>query len=506
MSEQVSIVEADTNASEQLGALDLGSNSFHLLVANNSHGRIQIIDKYKEMVRLADGLDEHNNLDPETIERAMVCLERLGQRLRPLNPANVRVVGTNTLRKATNSDLFMRQAEAALGHKIEIVSGREEARLIFIGVCHDLGSDDSPRLIADIGGGSTEVIVGRHNTPEHLESLYMGCVSMSKKHFADGKLSQARMDAAIQDALVELEPVAGEFISSGWDSAVGASGTINAIAEVIRVNYYAQDGITPVTLDELTQRIVDAGSIENLALNGLAEERKPVIPGGIAILQGLFRGLKIKHMTAAQSAMREGIIYDLLGRQHQSDARDQTVRSLMERYRIDQGQARRVRETSLSFLSQVAMSWQLTDAHYKHILGWSADLHELGMDISHSGFHKHGAYLLENMDLPGFSRSDQSQIACLVRAHRRKLNTNLFPAEDTDLIKLATLLRLGIVLHRSRSPQALPHIQLDVKDQTVCLSFPSAWLAEHPLTMVDLENEATYLQALDLKLKVDSFD
>ncbi|MEM7097406.1 MAG: Ppx/GppA phosphatase family protein [Pseudomonadota bacterium] len=494
----------DTNP--QLGALDLGSNSFHLLVATESHGRIQIIDKYKEMVRLADGLDANNSLSTEVIERAMSCLERLGQRLRPLAINNVRVVGTNTLRKANNSALFIKQAEAALGHKIEIVSGREEARLIFLGVSHDLGIEDSRRLVVDIGGGSTEVILGRHNQPEVLESLHMGCVSMSKKHFGEGKITKKSMNAAVEEAMVELEPVAGLFTTPGWETAIGTSGTINAIAEIV-LQTSGGEHITPQSLEACIEQLFNAQTVDNIDLPGLADERKPVIAGGVAILQGIFQGLGITQMATAQSAMREGIIYDLLGRQQQSDARDQTVNSLIERYRVDRAQSRRVRETALTLLSQVAMHWALTEAHYKHILGWAADLHELGMDISHSGFHKHGAYLLENMDLPGFSRPDQSQVATLVRAHRRKLGPNLFPQDDDVLIRLAILLRLAIVLHRNRSPHNLPHIQLDVDptDATIKLGLPEQWLDEHPLTRVDLLNEANYLAAADFQLFVETF-
>ena len=268
----------------QLGALDLGSNSFHLLVAQEVKGRIQIIDKHKEMVRLAEGLCEDNSLDPEVAERALDCLRRFAQRLRTLDPANVRIVGTNTLRKAKASGDFVQRAEQITGHKIEVISGREEARLIYLGVCHDLGGNDSRRLVVDIGGGSTELILGRRAVPETLESLHMGCVSMSKRHFGDGVIDKRRMQRAITEALSELEPVALDFTSAGWEHAVGASGTANAIRDVAAQLGFG-DGITPEALTEIQRLLIDSGSTEEAKLPGLSQERRAVFPGGVAYFE-----------------------------------------------------------------------------------------------------------------------------------------------------------------------------------------------------------------------------
>ena len=486
--------------SKQLGALDLGSNSFHLLIAQESHGRVQVLDKHKEMVRLAEGLQKDGQLSKVVTERALACLERFAQRLRPLDADNVRIVGTNTLRKASDAG-FISAAEQILGHEIEIISGREEARLIFMGVCHDLGGDTTRRLVVDIGGGSTELILGRKTTPEKLESLHMGCVSMSQRFFADGTISKQAMQAAVNHALVELEPVAHDYVEEGWESSVGASGTINAVRQVLADNY-GHDLITPAGLKELRSALISSGSLDDLNLAGLAEERKAVFPGGVAIISAVFDALQIKEMTAAQAALREGLIYDLLGRHHEDDARDHTVNSLLQRYRIDEVHARQVRETSISLLSQVAMNWDLTESQHKLSIAWAATLHELGMDISHSGYHKHGGYLLENMDLPGFSRSEQQRLATLVRAHRRKIFPELFPADQPELVRLSVLLRLAIVFHRSRSHETLPHINASAKGNKLVVSVPKAWLAEHPLTAEDLANEAGYLQALEIVLDV----
>jgi exopolyphosphatase/guanosine-5'-triphosphate,3'-diphosphate pyrophosphatase len=494
-------VLAFNSRNKQLGALDLGSNSFHLLIAQESHGRLQVLDKYKEMVRLAEGLRDDNTLSDEVVERALACLERFAQRLRPLDQDNVRIVGTNTLRKANESD-FLQRAEQVLGHRIEIISGREEARMIYMGVCHDLGVDNQHRLVVDIGGGSTELILGRKTAPEQLESLHMGCVSMSVKHFNKGKVTKQNMRAAMKQALLELEPVAHKFTASGWESCVGASGSINAVCEVVNAAGSADD-ITADHLADIRDTLISTGDLGDLELPGLAEERKAVFPGGVAILSAVFDALKIDAMSVSQGALREGLIYDLLGRRHEDDARDHTVANLMQHYRIDEIHARQVRETAISLLSQVAMDWQLKESWHKLCLAWAASLHELGMDISHSGYHKHGGYLLENMDMPGFSRSEQQQLATLVRAHRRKLNLEMFGDAPIDIIRLAVLLRLAVVLHRSRSHDSLPHIGVRAKGQTLAVSLPKAWLKNHPLTREDLSNEAAFIEALSIKLEVE---
>jgi len=497
--------QALASVNKQLAALDLGSNSFHLLVAQDSSSRIQFIDKHKEMVRLAAGLGEDNELSEDVVERALDCLRRFAQRLRSLEVDNVRVVGTNTLRKAKNADEFIGLAEQALGHKIEIISGREEARLIYLGVCHDLGLVDSHRLVVDIGGGSTELILGRKSNAEKLESLHMGCVSMSQRHFAKGKLTESAMQTAINDALVELEPLTRAFTETGWDTAIGASGTINAVLDVVQAEFDAPT-ITREALSQLADKLIEAEHIDQVNLRALSDERRPVFPGGLAILIAIFDALNVDTMTTAQSALREGLIYDLLGRQHEEDARERTVTNLKQRYHVHDTQARQVRETAIGLLSQVAMDWDLRDPEHKHSLAWAADLHEIGMDISHAGFHKHGEYLLANMDMPGFSRSNQSQIALLVRAHRRKLFAEWFDKADPTQLRLTVLLRLAALLHRNRSHEALPHVSIAVsptaKGDKVVLSVPKAWMAAHPLSQLDLDQEAKYLTAVNVRLSV----
>lgn len=484
----------------QLGALDLGSNSFHLLVAQETNGRIQVLDKHKEMVRLAAGLDENSQLSKQACERALNCLGRFAQRLRPLEIENVRVVGTNTLRKAQSKN-FLQQAEAILGHKIDIISGHEEARLIYLGVCHDLGTTQQRRLIVDIGGGSTELVVGQKLTPELLESLYMGCVSMTQKCFANGKITNSNFAHAIEQSLIKLQPIAKQYIQKGWQVAIGTSGTINTVADVI-ARQFDSTTITAELLDELRHRLCKFSSMEAISLDGLSEERKPVFAGGVAILSGVFQALGISEMSTSQSALREGLIFDLIGRQHHDDARDHTVEHLMNRFSVDHSQAREVRETAIGLLAQVALNWNLAYPRTKHLLAWAADLLEIGMDIAHSGYHKHGAYLIDNMDLPGFSDEDRTQISTLVRAHRRKISRDGFNDDDLYLPRLACLLRIAALLHRNRSHESLPHINAAADNEKLELLIPKKWLKDHPLTALDLDNEKAYLEAFDIELSV----
>ncbi len=493
--------------SNQLAALDLGSNSFHLMVAQETGGRIQVIDKIKEMVRLAEGLDDDDNLSEPVISRALACLERFGQRLRELPARNVRIVATNTLRRASNASDFLRRAEAALGHKVEIISGREEARLIYLGVAHALEDEHDRRLVVDIGGGSTEIILGHRFQAERTESLYMGCVGLSRTYFADGKIRANQFKAAVNHAKQELEPVQQAYKSSGWDTAVGASGTILAIQQVLRNMGLDQSGITREGLEKIRKSLLQAKQLENISLPGLPTERAAVFPGGVAILYAIFEALDIELMQATSGALREGVIHDLLGRAYQQDVRDTTVRDLVSRYHIDEKHGRKVRETAISLLAQAAEAWLLTDPNDARVLTWAAELHEIGLDIAHSQFHRHGGYLLRYMDMAGFSSADQRQLAALVRAHRRKfpMDEGAFTGSDSErMIRLAVLLRIAVVLHRNRGSAPLPHVGVKVSGDKVRLSLPSQWLERHPLTRLDLEQEAAYLLAVPVKLSIET--
>jgi exopolyphosphatase / guanosine-5'-triphosphate,3'-diphosphate pyrophosphatase len=487
-----------------IAAVDLGSNSFHMVVARYSHGQLIILDRLREMVRLGAGLDEQGRLKREAMDMALQCLERFGQRLRDMKAESVRVVGTNTLRRAKRKGAFLDRARAALGHPIEVISGIEEARLIYLGVAHTMPSEPGRRLVADIGGGSTEIIIGEGVHAKKLESLYMGCVSMSRS-FSDGSITDKRIKRARLAARLELEPVQVTFKGYGWDHAVGSSGTIRMVSDILRARN--GDGtITPAAVESLIEHAVRVGDVSRLRLPGLSEERLPVFAGGITILAEILNVLGIGSMRAADGALREGLLYDLVGRLTNEDARARSVRAMQGRYHVDLAQAERVEQTALDFLRQTQADWELTEPFAELVISWAARLHEIGLDVSHSHYHRHGAYLLEHADMPGFPQEEQRILAYVVGSHRRKMHLealqDLSPPWHIKGEFLTVLLRLAVLLHRGRSAAPLPRIQLQAKARSLEITFPRGWLDDHPLTAADLENEVEYLRAVGFRLRV----
>jgi exopolyphosphatase/guanosine-5'-triphosphate,3'-diphosphate pyrophosphatase len=491
-----------------LAAVDLGSNSFHLIVARLEDGQLHVIDRLREMVQLAGGFDAQKNLTQEAQERALNCLSRFAERLRDLPPGAVRAVGTNTLRRARNGNAFRLLAERALGHPIEVIAGREEARLVYLGVAHGLAGDKGRRLVIDIGGGSTEFIIGEGVEPLYRESLLMGCVSMSQGVFADGRITDKRMRQAELAARVQLEPIETSYRRMGWDTTVGSSGTIKAIGAIVEAEGWSQNGISRAGMARLRQAMVDVGDVNALTLAGLKDERRLVLAGGFAVLNAAFEALAIEHMQVSDMALREGVLYDLVGRIRHEDVRERTVSRLATRIGVDAEQARRVEATALDFLRQVSEPWGLPGEVSAEMLAWAARLHEIGLVISHNQHHKHGGYLLLNADLAGFSRQEQAVLAALVRGHRRKISPSAFEVlEEGDrqpAVKLCLLLRLAVLLHRGRRDDHLPALSLKIvksEPSKLKLRFPQDWLEGHPLTAADLEQEATYLKAAGFKLK-----
>lgn len=480
-----------------IAAIDLGSNSFHLVVGQMVNGQIRILDRMREMVRLAAGLDKNNELMDEARERALGCLRRFGQRLREMPPGSVRAVGTNTLRKMRNAEAFLSEATEALGHPIEIIAGREEARLIYLGVSHGLPDSNAQRLVIDIGGGSTELILGERFEPKQMESLHMGCVSLSQAFFANGEIREKNWNKAVIAARLELQAIEADYRASGWGEVVGASGTVRAVAEVVRAQGWSEEGITFAALQKLVDALLGTGQLAKLTLSGLKEERLPVLPGGVAVLYAIFQALGIERMATSEWALREGLLYDQVGRIQHEDVRERTIAALMQSYRVDVKQALRVEHTAKQLLALVAGEWKLDDEASAEMIGWAALLHEIGLAIAHSQYHKHAAYLLENSDMPGFSRQEQKMLALLVRSHRRKfpgaLYKDLPPRQGTRLLRLTALLRLAVLLHRSRSADELPSLALTATERGLALSFPAGWLDAHPLTSADLEQEAQFL-------------
>lgn len=487
-----------------VAGVDLGSNSFHMIVARVDSEQLLLVDRMRERVRLASGLDVARNLAPDAMERALACLTRFGERLRELPLGAVRAAGTNTLRQAKNSAVFLERARAALGHPIEIIAGREEARLIYLGVSHSVPDEPGKRLVIDIGGGSTECILGEGFEALATESLFMGCVSWSNRFFAKGVIDREAFRRAETAAMLELQSIARRFRSLTWQASYGSSGTALAIAEILNKNGWWERGITRKGLKKLRATLCEMGHTSRVQLAGLDPERAPVLPGGLAILMAAFKSLGIESMSPASGALREGLLYDLLGRIRHEDVRERSIRSLAARSHVDMEQAARVERTALYCLDQVASAWNLNRDEAAKYLSWAARLHEIGLDISHTGYHKHGAYIIENADMPGFSKTEQQLLALIVHAHRRKFALEpfaLIPADQRDFaLRTSTLFRISCCLHRSRTTEPLPEFELTALKNGVKLRCPSAWFQNSPLTRADLEEDRDRLQAAGIAL------
>ena len=478
-----------------IAAVDLGSNSFHLVVARVLQGQIVVVDRLRETTRLAAGLDHNRRLDAALMHRALGTLTQFGQRIREVPRDSLRVVGTATLRRARNADEFMTAASDALGAPIEVLSGREEARLIYLGVAHSLEVPDGRRLVVDIGGGSTEVILGERFEPLEMESASIGCVTWTAEYFADGELKAGNFRAAETAAELELQHMARRYRTLGWDEAVGSSGTARALGEMCRSNGYSDGAITLDGLHWLREHLVKLGSVDLLDIPGLKADRRPVIAGGLAIMLAIFEELGVERMNVALGAMREGILWDMLGRVHDRDMRDVTVSQFQRRYQVDMAQALRVETLALGL-------FQPEQPEARQRLAWAARLHEIGISIAHSGFHKHGAYILENADMPGFSRRDQAFIALLVRAGHGSLG-KLALAPDADAWPLILCLRLGQLFNMSRSDSAPPPpLTLRCAAGVCQLSVPCDWLKDNPLTRAALEEEVREWATAGLRLEL----
>jgi exopolyphosphatase/guanosine-5'-triphosphate,3'-diphosphate pyrophosphatase len=483
---------------ELLAAVDLGSNSFHMVVARAVLGQLRIVDRVKEHVRLAEGLDGKGGVSEEALIRAHDCLQRFGQRLAEIPPGRVRAIATNTVRQLRQPQNFLMPAEAALGHDIEVVSGREEARLIYLGVAHGNPPRSQHRLVMDIGGGSTEFIVGAGFEAIERESLQMGCIATTRRFFADGKLSEKRWQAARTEITAEFQQFASTYRSLGWQELFGSSGTIKAVAEVAAAMKLGSGSeITAAALAQVRERLLGFNTIRELRLPGLSADRRPVFAGGLLILDAAFAELELERMAVSENALREGVLYDILGRGSRQDPRDGSIRALGRRYDVDLQQAARVEETALSLFDQVAADWRLTDED-RRLLAWAARVHEIGLAVAHSQYHRHGAYLIEHSDIAGFSRTEQQFIAALVRNQRRDLHRKSIDALTDRLaaaaLHCARLLRLSVLLHRSHDPRRIPVLGLEAGVGRLTLRLPQDWLAAHPLTQADLDTEIAYLE------------
>ena len=493
---------------ESIAAVDLGSNSFRLEVGRVLDDQIYTLDSLKESVRLASGLQADKSLDQASQARALDALSRFGERIRGLPPEAVRAVATNALRVAKNATAFLAEAEQALGFPIEIIAGREEARLIYIGAVHSLPASDAQRLVFDIGGGSTEFIIGDGMKPLCLESLFMGCVSYSLRYFPNGDIDRRRMLDAQMAAAKEVSLIAHAYQKVGWGEAIGSSGTAKAIAEILEqngLNPSGESGITRAGLDRLCAAMIRHKRMETLPLQGVRADRIPVLPGGVAIMSAILDTLGLQKVTYADGALRLGVLYDLLGRFHHHDMRTATVKQFQRRYQVESGQAERVADTaSQIFRDLMGLKLRKREDLEKDLqfIDWAADLHEVGLSIAHTGYHKHGAYILSYADMPGFSKMDQSRLALLVLCHRGKLNkvSNL-QREDVAWRQVLSL-RLATILHRSRLEGAAPVLQARETVNGFTLQLPAVWLEDNPMTAAALHDESAVWAEAGFRLRI----
>lgn len=456
---------------ELMAAIDIGSNSFHLAIARLDHDEVRKVVSMSEKVQLAAGLDANNYLTDDAMTRGIDCLKRFSAQLESIAPTRIRIVATNALRRAKNAAEFIKQANAILPKPIEVIAGREEARLIYLGVSHTNASSDK-RLVFDIGGGSTEFIIGQGFEPILTESLQMGCVAFTKQFFADGNITESAFAHAFAAARREVLVIHGQYQKAGWSSVVGSSGTIKAVRNVLVDKGWADDQecVTYSGVKKLEKLLLKIGHTDKIDLVGVKEHRKAVFPAGVAVLRATMEVLGIEALSYSDGALREGVMYDMLGRFASEDVRDRSVEALMTRYSVDKKQAKQVVRTSLRLFEQVEDTLKLSQDD-KDLLRRAAFLYEIGLAISHSNYHRHGAYLLEHADIPGFSQVDQKRMAQLVLTHRRKLKADILEqtqaAGGKSLVYLCLLLRLAALTHHSRTRYKPPIMTLTVTDEGV---------------------------------------
>ncbi len=498
-------LESKSPQARMMAAVDLGSNSFHMIVASlEENGTLKIIDRIKEMVRLSAGLDSENNINEETQQRALECLSRFSQRLQNIDGKDLRITGTNTLRIAKNSNKFIKKAKNILGHRIDVISGVEEARLVYHGAVYSLAVLGNKRLVVDIGGGSTEIIIGKNNKPIKLESLEMGCVSITKKFFSDGVINKSRIKKADICARQKVEPERQSYLKTGWEQCVGTSGSIRSISKVLLASGITDGTITEKGLKILLDMLLKFETINNIKLDGLNNDRQQVFIGGVIVLNAVFKALKLKEMIASDGALREGLILDMVGRIKHEDIRELSVQQLASRYEVRQEHAANIILSCKYLTSELKKTWSLDDENNQLLLVWAAQLHEMGLAISHAGYHKHGAYLVLNSDMPGFSLHEQLLLSLLVRYHRQKILLEDFVSFSEKYSKkifyLIIILRIAVILNRSIPEYQEPDYTVAAKEDSLTLKFPEHWFENNPLIIADFENEIDYLATIGIQL------
>jgi exopolyphosphatase/guanosine-5'-triphosphate,3'-diphosphate pyrophosphatase len=466
-----------------LAAIDLGSNSFHLIIARVEHEEMRPVETFSEKVQLGAGL-RGGRMDSAAIARGLDCLARFKQVLDSVEPFRTRIVGTNALRRARNRRDFTLPAQELLGIPVDVIYGREEARLIYLGVAHTLSDDQHSRLVVDIGGGSTEFIVG---------------------HFRQGTITRRRYRNAYLAARIEVAHIRNRYHSGNWEDCVGSSGTLHAIEGILQHFGWTDTGITREGLGRLEQVLVEFRHIDDIDIEGLSDTRRNVILAGVAITAAIFDELGIEFMRTSPGALREGVIYDLMGRLSHEDVRERTVQALMQRYSADPGVADMVEKRARVLYLTTRRAWRLGRKDWD-LLRWASRTHEIGMSISHKNYNRHGAYVLRNADLPGFSQDEQETLALLVLGHRRKLvKANLGGRTGNDrkqLSRLICLLRLATLFKYAEELEYLPEFRVEVEHNMLQLQFPDGWLRKHPMSRQELMQERTLLNKIGLKLDI----
>lgn len=494
---------------QEIAAIDLGSNSFHMVIARVVNGAMQVLGRLKQRVHLADGLDSKNVLSEEAIQRGLDCLALFAERLQGFSENNVTIVGTHTLRQAVNAEEFLKRAKEVIPYPIEIISGQEEARLIFMGVEHTQ-PEKGRKLVVDIGGGSTELVIGEDFEPLLAESRRMGCVSFGQTYFPGGAFNRESFQRARMSAVQKLETLAWQYRIQGWNVALGASGTIKAAHEVLLAMGEKDGFITPERLDKLVAEVLKYKNFDELSLPGLSEERKAVFVPGLAIMCGVFDALAIRELRLSDGALREGVLYEMEGRFRHQDIRSRTAQALASQYNIDREQARRVLETTTHMFDQwQAQNPKLVNPQLAALLKWAVMLHEVGLNINHSGMHRHSAYILQHSDLPGFNQEQQLMMATLVRYHRKGIKLDDVPRftlfKKKQFLPLVQILRLGVLLNNQRQATTTPPtLRLTTDDNHWTLSFPHDWFSQNALVLFDLEKEQDYWEAVTgWRLKIE---
>lgn len=497
-------MDSCTQPSPLYAVIDLGSNSFHMLITRQLADSVQIVDKVKRKVRLASGLDNSNHLSKAAIARGLECLSFFAERLQDIPKENVKIVATATVRLAANKDEFLQQANKVLGQNIQLLTGEEEAQYIYQGVAFTSCGPEN-RLVFDIGGASTEIIVGHGTKPLNVVSLNIGCVTFLTQFFPEQKITAKAFEQAIQQATLQIQPYVSNYQQVGWQIVLGGSGTMQALAEML---LFAGKPpiITHDYLFQVRQKLIEQESISAINIEGLTSERAAVFPSGLAILIALFEQFAVDKLQLSSGALREGLLYQMLPKHKETDIRQHAINSLMERFHVDKQHANTVLTQAVSLYDSVKEEWQLTNTNNLSLLKASCQLHEIGLLIDFKHHQKHNAYIINHSDLPGFDVAEKQLLSCLVQQYKGDINTRTLKQQACcdleEANKLLAILRLSVILCRRRKDDVLPHYSCYAKGNEVFLCLPDAWLVKHPLIADELLQEADHIAAIALTLTI----